>query len=404
MKKMIQRIREGVMEPFVIRSKECGRRSVWASGMRPEDKENMPESTEAETKGDTSEPTEPGTKGNTLEPTEAGTERDMPECSGTGFGKDMPECSKSERDAPELFPVGFEEDTLDPMDTGLEENTPEPADTGLEETNLHLQAVAVNHKGYVRRNNEDNFCLNGAYMKREEMDDGAFLEADSQESVQLYAVCDGMGGAECGEEASHLAVKELAAGKQLLSPMADKDELASLLRRISGEIYGTARQRGVKKSGTTIAMLLVNHGRVLFANVGDSRSYRFREGRLSQVSVDHSKVQRMISMGILTSEQARTDPDRHIITQYLGMPPEIKVSPYFAADRRLREGDICLLCSDGLTDMVEESRMEKILQKNEDLREAAGTLLKEALKNGGRDNITILLVRVLCKMQFDHSG
>lgn len=175
--------------------------------------------------------------------------------------------------------------------------------------------------------------------------------------------------------------------------MMNPKELTSVLRMISDEINREAAQRN-QKSGTTIVMMLVKEGRALLANVGDSRIYRLRNGKLEQMSVDHSKVQRMISMGILTPEQAKTDPSRHVITQYLGMPSEIKVSPYILSEVELHKGDVYVLCSDGLTDMVEDDQMEAILKEKERPKEAVQELLKAALENGGRDNVTIMILRI----------
>lgn len=245
----------------------------------------------------------------------------------------------------------------------------------------------------MRRNNEDNFYFNGDYMNREEIDEGAFIAEGCQDPVQLYAVCDGMGGEDSEEEASCRAVQELAKRKQDHGSMTDPGELTAVLCEISEKINKEAVQRE-QKSGTTIAMMLLAEGRAIFANVGDSRIYRFRDGQLTQISADHTKAQRMISMGILTPEQAKTDPGRHVITQYLGMSPDIGVFPHIVVDDDLQEEDIYILCSDGLTDLVEDSRIEAILQKEKYYRDAVQKLLKEAIYNGGRDNVTIMLIRV----------
>ncbi len=256
-----------------------------------------------------------------------------------------------------------------------------------------VQSVVVNNKGRIRKNNEDNFYMHGAYMAREAMDEGAFLHGSSKDAVQLYAVCDGMGGADSGEEASHCAVKELSLRKEEHPGWMNQRRMTDAIRSISDTVYEEAEKRG-QRSGTTIVMMLLKNGYAQFSNVGDSRIYRFRDQRLAQISLDHSKVQRMISMGILTPEQARKDPSRHVITQYLGMPPEMKASPYYAVDAELRSGDVILLCSDGLSDMVEDAQMEAIMQNQKDLRSCAQELLNAALMNGGRDNVTIMLVQV----------
>lgn len=276
-----------------------------------------------------------------------------------------------------------EEDTLDPIEAPIKSVQ-----------KLLIHGVVANNKGRVRKNNEDNFYLNGVYMKREKMDEGAFLTSSSQDVVQLYAVCDGMGGTDCGEDASYAAVQGLSVRKAEHAEMMDAQMLTASLRTISDEIYAKAKRKG-QKSGTTIVMMLIKGQKAVFANVGDSRIYRFRNKKLSQISVDHSKVQRMISMGLLTPEQAKKDPSRHVITQYLGMSSDIKVSPYIVRENELCHDDTYLLCSDGLTDMVEDMQIEEILNKHAGLQDAADALVKMALANGGRDNVTVMLLRVI---------
>jgi protein phosphatase len=235
------------------------------------------------------------------------------------------------------------------------------------------------------------------------MNEGIFQAANNEDSVQLYAVCDGMGGADCGEEASHRAVKELFVHRQEHAQLNDTKNLTMFLRKISDRINQEADQRG-QKSGTTIAMMLFKAGEVLFANVGDSRIYRFRNQKLSQISLDHSKVQRMISMGVLTPEQAKKDPSRHVITQYLGMPSDVKVSPYIVSEKQIQDGDLYILCSDGLTDMVENEQIEALLKEKNKPQEAAPALVKMALNHGGRDNVTVMVLRVIKKAEAGQAG
>lgn len=300
-----------------------------------------------------------------------------------------PERKTSER--PRRMPQN-DEDTIDP--------TIRP-DSGR--TNYRIQSAVVNNKGRVRKNNEDNFYLNGTIMPRERMDEGACISAACSENVQLYAVCDGMGGTDNGEDASYGAVRALAARKQEYGKLNDTRAFTGALRSISDEIFQNATRKG-RKSGTTIVAMLIKDGTLTLTNVGDSRIYRMRNQSLKQMSLDHSKVQRMISMGLLTPEQARKDPGRHVITQYLGMPPEIRVSPYYAPDAQLMENDVYLLCSDGLSDMVEDAQIEAILRQKTDPQEAASELVKAALDNGGRDNVTVMIVKVSSGMNRKTSG
>lgn len=260
--------------------------------------------------------------------------------------------------------------------------------------NAIIQTVAVNSKGLVRGNNEDNFYLDGTYMHRDKMDDGAFITGSCKNQYQLYAVCDGMGGAAGGEDASFCAVSELARRKDDYKSLTDREALTEALREISEKVYTEAEARR-EKSGTTIAMALVDGTRLHISNVGDSRVYRLKSGILTQMSEDHSRVQRMVNMGLMTPEQARVDPSRHVISQYLGMPTDVKISPYIDSSETLNKGDMYLLCSDGLSDMVEDRVIESIMKNGKDLSDMAQQLVRTALKNGGRDNVTVMLLKVV---------
>lgn len=253
------------------------------------------------------------------------------------------------------------------------------------------EGVAVNARGPVRGNNEDNFYFNGSYMRRENLDEGAYVKGICADGLQLYAVCDGMGGEDSGEEASHTVVRELSALEPLREELTDGAELTGLLRTISAKIHEEAASRE-ESSGTTIALMLLHNGLVTLANVGDSRIYRFRDGMLTQLSRDHTQAQKLVSMGLMTPGQAKTDPVRHRLTQYLGMPETEMLCPYIVEDLHIKKEDLFLLCSDGLTDMVEDEQIGAILRKADGLSEAAKELLKAALSNGGRDNVTIMLL------------
>lgn len=285
------------------------------------------------------------------------------------------------------------EDTVDPRKMQSRETKAAESKTAVPHKQIRIQAAAINNKGRVRTNNEDSFYLNGIFMPRDRMDNGALLTRDFKENVHLYAVCDGMGGTDSGEDASFCAVSELEKRRDDCQFVTDEEEIKDMLRQISDRVYEEATARG-QKSGTTIVMMLVQAEQAIFANVGDSRIYRFRDQKLTQISLDHSKVQRMISMGLMTPEQARKDPGRHVITQYLGMAPDVRISPYIVRDE-MQKDDIYILCSDGLTDMVEDAQIEAIMKGKKKLQDTAKALFEAAMKNGGRDNATIVLVHIL---------
>lgn len=259
--------------------------------------------------------------------------------------------------------------------------------------NVTIQAAVVNDKGRVRGNNEDSFLLNGEYMARDKMNDGKVLTATSKDVYQLYSVCDGMGGIDAGEEASFMAVSELARYQGQPAGIYRADELKQVLRYISDKIYADSCANN-RNSGTTMVMVSVQGNSATIAHVGDSRIYRLRGKKLEQVTEDHSEVQRLVALGIITPEEARTHPRRNVISQYMGMPTDVRVSPTVQQGVELLKDDVYMLCSDGLSDMVEDRVIETILNANPNPKAAAQALVNEALKNGGKDNVTVMVFRV----------
>ena len=239
-----------------------------------------------------------------------------------------------------------------------------------------VRAAVCNNMGNIRRNNEDNFYLNGKYMPLRQMDAGGVFTCEDV-GPQLYAVCDGMGGGEAGEEASCMVVEALA-GAVHGGGIHSARELCKLLQSTSDRIH----RKHSAVSGSTIALLAIDNGHVLVLNVGDSRIYRLRNGRFKQISFDHVGIQ------------------AHSITQYLGMPEEEMLEPYVRMDDVGEwtigpdTDTVYLLCSDGLTDMVPNSDIRTILLQEPDPRNAAVQLMETALRRGGKDNVTVMVVRV----------
>ena len=284
-----------------------------------------------------------------------------------------------------------DEDTLTPFETensGQQKKVTKPVPQ--KHRKFTVYSAVMNNKGRVRKNNEDNFYLNGTVMQREKMDQGAFITCICKEPVQLYAVCDGMGGNENGEDASFGAVSSLQAENKEKTKSYDKKKFTSTLQNYSDSLYRNSRRKGYK-SGTTIVAASIQNEKLLLVNVGDSRIYRFRGNQLKQMTVDHSRVQKLISLGMITPEEARTHPERHVITQYLGMNADIRLSPYYVSET-VQKNDIYLLCSDGLTDMVTDQQLESILTEQSNPKELVQTLVKTALHNGGRDNVTAMVL------------
>ncbi len=208
----------------------------------------------------------------------------------------------------------------------------------------------------------------------------------------LFVVADGMGGAQAGEVASRIAVESFEGG--LHGAAEPETALAQLAREANARIHelshSHAEQAGM---GTTLTAFYVGEHEVSIAHVGDSRAYRLRDAELTRLTEDHSLVDELLRQGRLTPEEALEHPQRSVITRALGPEGfvEVDTRSYTAHD-----GDVYLLCSDGLTTMLAEERLAELLLAYvpASLREAGEALIAAANEAGGRDNITVLLLRV----------
>ena len=223
------------------------------------------------------------------------------------------------------------------------------------------------HAGWVRPNNQDTLLLYG----------------------RLYGVADGMGGHNGGEVASNGAAAVI--GDMLSSLEPNEKRLETGIQAANRRLYEQQSQNNALSGmGTTITVLWEGNDEVFIGHVGDSRAYLLRDGTFTQVTQDHSVVAEMMRQGILTKEKAKKHPYRNVITRAVGTSSGIEVD---VIRHEKKNGDIWLICSDGLRGMVEESELESAL-KTLPLEEAADHLLELALDNGGRDNISLVLLKV----------
>ncbi|HXD60102.1 MAG TPA: Stp1/IreP family PP2C-type Ser/Thr phosphatase [Thermoleophilaceae bacterium] len=210
------------------------------------------------------------------------------------------------------------------------------------------------------------------------------------ESAPLFAVADGMGGARAGEVASQIAVDEFA--EQTDSGGSPEERLATIVKAANRKIYDLSQSNESHAGmGTTLTAALVHDQEVSLGHVGDSRAYRFRDDELERLTEDHSLVEELMRMGKLSPEEAESDPRRSIITRALGPEPDVEVETFTYP---AKDGDVYLLCSDGLTGMLPEERMAEILRARSSLKQAAQALVDDANARGGKDNITVLLFKL----------
>lgn len=256
--------------------------------------------------------------------------------------------------------------------------------------NLKIEGAVVTDTGKIRSGNEDNYCLFGRYKH-----DTGIHSLKEKKTVlakkTLAAVYDGMGGEEAGETASLRAAESFFP----CSLKNIKEEAMRQVERANEAVCKEMQRRGGSRMGTTAVILYVDAGKAICCNVGDSRCYFMRRGILRQMSVDHSEAGNMMRMGILREEQARRSKNWHTLTQHLGIfPEEFIIEPHFGEEISLQEGDTFLLCSDGLTDMVLDDEIAEILEGIQDTANAAEKLVAAALKNGGKDNVTVVILRI----------
>jgi PPM family protein phosphatase len=231
--------------------------------------------------------------------------------------------------------------------------------------------------GRRRRNNEDDLLV--------------------YPDQKAFAVFDGMGGHAAGEVASALAADEVR--EYFRSSAGDgstgAQRCVTSLQRANERILEASALDGAKRNMGTTAVLLHFEDRAagpaaLVAHVGDSRAYQFRGGRLARVTADHSLVEEYVRLGRLTEEEAKTFPQRNVILRALGQQRIVDVELNV---HQPQPGDVFLVCSDGLSGMIDDAGMESILRENADLSAAVRSLIDTANANGGTDNITVVLVQ-----------
>jgi serine/threonine protein phosphatase PrpC len=230
------------------------------------------------------------------------------------------------------------------------------------------RVAAVTDPGRTRRHNEDAYVID----------------------PPLFAIADGMGGAQAGEVASRLATAALKEGG---ANGGGERRIADLIQQANRRVYDrSSSDPNTSGMGTTITVALVEDDQVAFGHVGDSRAYLIRDAQMEQLTEDHSLVNELLKTGKLSPEEAETHPQRSVITRALGTDPDVDVDTFSV---RAESGDLFLLCSDGLTDMVSEDSILDVVERNrDDIEGALRALVKAANRGGGQDNITVVAFEI----------
>jgi protein phosphatase len=250
-----------------------------------------------------------------------------------------------------------------------------------------LSIVRLSDTGKLRKRNEDTIA--------------------SDVSIGLAVLADGMGGYNAGDVASQMAVLTITADlktkfkhaiqeNQLIDTSNIKSHLVNAVNTANNAIFQVSKEQAqCAGMGTTLVLSVFIDNKVVIGHIGDSRAYLFRNHDLTQLTNDHSVLQEQLDSGLLTAEQAKFVTYKNYVTRALGVESEVdlELSTFDVAI-----GDIYLLCSDGLTEMVEEDDIRTTLIENsDDLAHAANTLVQKANQHGGKDNISVILIEVLAE-------
>jgi protein phosphatase len=266
----------------------------------------------------------------------------------------------------------------------------------------YYSAAAQVDKGKKRENNEDNLYFDGIFLTEETREQPVCYENKPDNKIQIYAVCDGMGGEQSGETASLLVVQTIHKyADELQNASAEKaDEIISrCMDEANSLICNAKKESGSGRIGTTLALTVFINNAAFLYNVGDSRIYLLRKfffrKKLTQLSEDHTAVMHLIKYGMMTAEEAKNHPRRNALTQHIGIEPDEMIIEPFKKFMKTKRGDVFLLCSDGVTDALEDFEISEILSKNKNPSAAASLLVDLSMERGGKDNITVIVVRVV---------
>jgi len=235
-----------------------------------------------------------------------------------------------------------------------------------------MRVVGITDIGLHRKRNEDQF----------------FIDEDRR----IFVVCDGMGGHKGGDVASRLAVETIQ--ENLVFSVADQiiPSLQSVAKLANQIIWEKGQSdEALYEMGTTLTVAVIHDGSIVVAHVGDSSLYLFKEDQLIKVTQDHTLAQQMFSDGVLKSEDMRSNVYNHVLTRAVGVESQVELDIY---QEEIQTGDWVLMCTDGLTDLLEDDAIRELIKAANDPQKAAQELLNLALSKGGYDNITIVLLRV----------
>ena len=259
---------------------------------------------------------------------------------------------------------------------------------GVFMSNLIINFAVRSETGLVRTNNEDNFFCNGIFMSNSEREKPFFLKGRTKVPC-IFGVCDGMGGEDCGEIASFLTVETLSEYAEKIKLGSNKN-VNDFVRASNAKLLSLMNKNNIR-TGTTLALVVIKENFFTAYNLGDSRIYRVQNKRLIRVTDDHTVAEDKVRLGLLTPKQAEKTPEKNFLTKCIGIFDN-EVTPDVNGPYDFNENEKILICSDGLTDMLSYNEIANIILSTNDISETVNNLVNKALQNGGKDNVTCMII------------
>lgn len=263
---------------------------------------------------------------------------------------------------------------------------------------MKCKTVVCSSVGVKRKVNQDNFYVNG--FINEEQKNYIIKSYFSSKSEQVLCICDGMGGEKYGEVASYIAVKKLISYKERYSNLLNRfdEHMNAYVQSANNAICTFIQENDGERSGSTMALLCISPEKkeAVASNIGDSKVFLFRKNEFKKISEDHNQAQSLVNIGLITEDEARTHKDKSKLTQHLGIfQEEMVLEPFITDNIILEKDDLFMICSDGLTDMLDYEQIAEILKANISLKDKCKKLVEEANNKGGEDNITVVLAGLI---------
>lgn len=250
-----------------------------------------------------------------------------------------------------------------------------------------IKGCVYSDRGNYRENNEDNYYIGGNFMEKEQDKGKVIFKGNSKEEV--FAVFDGLGGEAKGEIASYMAAKTM-------NEMAKKFNIKSYFEVVNNNICQLRKNNHKEMIGTTACIVYINDNSVVISNIGDSKIYLIRNGKINQLSKDHTMLAAMIEAGVLTESDIKNYKYKNYLSQCLGIEKTDKIiNPYIKLIDKIQDDDIFILCTDGVSDILSHQDMYELV-KNNKFKNSAECLVKQAIKLGTKDNATALTIKI-CK-------